>query len=111
MCEKSCSGNCLNNAYCDHIDGRCNGCDAGYIGKLCNACKIILVHFISASFPISSCCVIILFINNKLYFSKLVRRDTLAKTVHNSARLIVRHVNPLMEHAAVKLVGWDRTVV
>lgn len=34
----------------------------------------------------------------------------MAKTVQNSARLIVRHVNLRMEHAAVKLVGWDLTV-
>ena len=34
----------------------------------------------------------------------------MAKTVHVSARPIVRHVNPLMEPAAVKLVGWDLTV-
>ena len=35
----------------------------------------------------------------------------MAETVHTSARPDVRHVNPLMEHAAVTLVGWDRIVV
>ena len=40
-CEKACSGHCLNNTICDYIDGRCSdGCQPGYIGTLCDACKI-----------------------------------------------------------------------
>ena len=35
----------------------------------------------------------------------------MARTVHIFARPIVRHANPLMKHAAAKLVGWDLTVV
>ena len=35
----------------------------------------------------------------------------MAKTVHMFAHPIVRHVNPLMKHAAAKLVGWDLIVV
>ena len=35
----------------------------------------------------------------------------MAKIVLLFARQIVRHVNLLMEHAAVTLVGWDLTVV
>ena len=41
-CEKNCSGHCLNNSICDPIDGICsNGCQVGYIGKLCKDSKII----------------------------------------------------------------------
>ena len=41
-CEKACSGHCLNNTICDHIDGKCSdGCQPGYTGKLCNDCKIL----------------------------------------------------------------------
>ena len=47
-CKKVCSKNCLNNPDCDHIDGSCHdGCQAGYIGKLCNKCKIIHSLFYS----------------------------------------------------------------
>ena len=35
----------------------------------------------------------------------------MARTVHIFARPTVRHANPLMKHAAAKLVGWDLTVV
>ena len=34
----------------------------------------------------------------------------MAKIVLLFARRIARHAKTLMEHAAVKLVGWDRTV-
>ena len=47
-CEKACSGHCMNNTVCDYIDGRCrDGCQPGYIGGLCNACKISKFHFYS----------------------------------------------------------------
>ena len=47
-CGKACSGQCLNNTICDYIDGRCSdGCQPGYIGKLCNTCKIFMSSFIS----------------------------------------------------------------
>ena len=46
MCEKDCSGHCLNNAVCDYINGKCSdGCQPGYIGKLCNDCKIFKSFF------------------------------------------------------------------
>lgn len=36
-CTGRCSGNCLNNEVCHHIDGACTGgCINGYIGKLCS---------------------------------------------------------------------------
>lgn len=35
----------------------------------------------------------------------------MAKIVQMFAGLIVRHVNTLIDHVAVKLVGWDLTVV
>lgn len=35
----------------------------------------------------------------------------MAKIVHLFAHPIVRHVNPLTENVAAKLVGWDLTVV
>ena len=39
-CTKTCSGNCLHNEPCDHIDGACtDGCEDGYIGNICNICK------------------------------------------------------------------------
>ena len=34
----------------------------------------------------------------------------MVKTVYLHARLIVKHVNTLTEHAAARLVGWDLTV-
>ena len=41
-CKNVCSEKCLIYADCDHIDGTCSdGCQAGYIGKLCNNCKIM----------------------------------------------------------------------
>ena len=41
-CEKACSGHCFNNSICDPIDGTCSeGCQVGYIGKLCKDSKII----------------------------------------------------------------------
>ena len=47
MCGQSCSGHCLNNSVCDHIDGTCrDGCEAGYVGKLCNTCKIDILLFL-----------------------------------------------------------------
>ena len=46
-CKLSCSGHCLNNSVCDHIDGSCSdGCESGYIGKLCYACKIDILLFL-----------------------------------------------------------------
>ena len=46
MCKKACSGHCLNNAVCDYIEGRCrDGCQPGYIGKLCNDSKIFKSSF------------------------------------------------------------------
>ena len=46
-CEKVCSGHCLNNTICDYIDGKCSdGCQPGYIGKLCYDCKIFMPSFI-----------------------------------------------------------------
>ena len=40
-CQQPCSGHCLNNLVCNNIDGTCSdGCEAGYIGKLCHACEI-----------------------------------------------------------------------
>ena len=49
-CERSCSGHCLNKLVCDHIDGACSeGCEDGYMDKLCNTCKI----FHCASYLIS----------------------------------------------------------
>ena len=45
-CEKACSGHCLNNTICDYIDGRCrDGCQPGYIGTLCNDCKMFKSSF------------------------------------------------------------------
>ena len=50
-CAKNCSGHCLNNFVCNYIDGTCNeGCQAGYIGKMCDTCKRF--YFISAFFLI-----------------------------------------------------------
>ena len=47
-CEKACSGHSLNNTICDYIDGRCSdGCQPGYIGTLCNDCKISKFYFSS----------------------------------------------------------------
>ena len=41
-CEQKCSGHCLKNKTCDRIDGTCSdGCEDGYIGKLCNDCKAV----------------------------------------------------------------------
>ena len=45
-CGQACSGHCLNNAVCDYIEGRCrDGCQPGYIGKLCNDSKIFKSSF------------------------------------------------------------------
>ena len=39
-CQQPCSGHCLNNLVCKHIEGTCgDGCEAGYMDKLCNTCK------------------------------------------------------------------------
>ncbi|XP_056008312.1 receptor-type tyrosine-protein phosphatase epsilon-like [Ostrea edulis] len=36
-CLFKCSGNCVNNEDCDHVDGACvNGCQPGYIGSSCS---------------------------------------------------------------------------
>lgn len=43
-CSKSCSGHCMNNEPCDHITGVCpRGCQDGYNGTFCNACKINVI--------------------------------------------------------------------
>lgn len=45
-CNKTCSGHCLNNSSCHPIDGTCvSGCQDGFTGNLCNACKsVYLCH-------------------------------------------------------------------
>ncbi|XP_062609951.1 multiple epidermal growth factor-like domains protein 10 [Saccostrea cucullata] len=38
MCKENCSGNCLNNETCYHIDGHCmKGCETGFQGEKCDA--------------------------------------------------------------------------
>lgn len=40
-CKEICSGHCINNELCDHVNGLCTrGCMDGYIGGHCNICKI-----------------------------------------------------------------------
>lgn len=42
-CNELCSGHCINNKPCHHINGECtNGCTDGYIGSLCTAGKTYL---------------------------------------------------------------------
>lgn len=44
-CNATC-GYCINNEACLHTNGTCaQGCDPGYKGELCNACKLIFVTF------------------------------------------------------------------
>lgn len=43
-CSKKCSGHCLDDEVCNHIDGACTGgCQDGYIGIICNKSKILLI--------------------------------------------------------------------
>lgn len=39
-CRENCSGNCVNNTTCFHVNGVClRGCQNGYSGQHCNECK------------------------------------------------------------------------
>lgn len=40
-CKDNCSGHCINNEPCDHINGVCpSGCKDGYTGARCTNSKI-----------------------------------------------------------------------
>lgn len=42
-CALTC-GNCLKSKPCNHVNGRCSrGCQEGYKGDKCDACKIIFL--------------------------------------------------------------------
>lgn len=47
-CLNTCSGHCLNSATCNRTTGSCDqGCQAGYIGKLCEeGFKFLFVNYI-----------------------------------------------------------------
>lgn len=39
-CRERCSGHCIRDEPCDHINGECsNGCQDGYIWARCSECK------------------------------------------------------------------------
>ena len=107
MCKIACSGNCLNNNTCHHIDGTCSaGCQAGYTGKQCNACKIFYFKFWYA------------FVKYKCFYRHTLLcfilqpagMGIMAWTVRMIVPLTAKHVNTLMAHAVVLLVGGDPTV-
>ena len=112
MCEKVCSGHCLNNTICDYIDGRCSdGCQPGYIGTLCNDCKISKFYFssvLNCSFVtvMFHICFIVVF----FFILQLARKVIMEKTVLVFAPQLARHANLLTAHALVMLVGWGLTV-
>ena len=44
-CNETC-GHCFQEESCLHTNGTCiKGCEPGYIGNLCNACKYIFVTY------------------------------------------------------------------
>lgn len=39
-CKERCSGHCINNKPCHHVNGECsNGCKDGYVGSRCTEGK------------------------------------------------------------------------
>ena len=50
-CTKNCSGYCLHNKSCNHIDVACaDGCQNGYIGNICNTCKMFCKYSVNVFF-------------------------------------------------------------
>ena len=104
----SCSGHCLNNAVCDYINGKCSdGCQPGYIGKLCNDCKI----YKSFIYSVLDYSFVTKYVSYFLLILKPAKTVIMDKTVLEFAPQSARHVNPLTEHVVALLVGWDLTVV
>ena len=111
-CKEACSGHCFNNTICDTIDGKCSdGCQPGYIGKLCNDSKIFTSSFYSildhSHFWTIRFQTHIFFFQ----FQQLVRTVIMGKTVLVLVPQTAGNVTILTEHVAVMLVGWDLTVV
>lgn len=47
-CINNCAGHCLKNESCSNVDGACvGGCEDGFKGKLCNACKTCFLYVFS----------------------------------------------------------------
>ena len=108
-CTKKCSEYCLDNKSCNHIDGACtNGCQNGYIGDICNACKKICKCNLLSFFIINT---VSFYWNVNYIIFKPANKDVTAKTVHTHVPQIARHANILTVHAVVLQVGVDPIVV
>ena len=108
-CTKKCSGYCLHNKTCNHIDGNCtDGCQDGYIGNNCNTCKTsVNVNFYQFS-PLT----LYLLTETSIYIIfQPANTGVTAKTVYTTVPQIVRLAIILTVHAVVMQGGADPTVV
>lgn len=107
-CDKRCSGHCLNNSSCHHIDGRCIiGCQDGFTGNLCNDCKsVYCILFIAIIIH----CLSNVYCKSCQIWLQPAERDIMVQTVLASAPQTAKLVKPPTAHVPVMLVRWGRTV-